>query len=45
MIAIDAKTGRELWKTEPAGDPKDGYAFTVRAARREGQSDRRNRRR
>jgi alcohol dehydrogenase (cytochrome c) len=29
MIAIDAKTGRELWKTEPAGDPKDGYAFTV----------------
>jgi alcohol dehydrogenase (cytochrome c) len=29
MIAIDAKTGRELWKTEPAGDPKEGYAFTV----------------
>jgi len=29
MIAIDAKTGRELWKTEPAGAPKDGYAFTV----------------
>jgi len=28
MIAIDAKTGRELWKTEPAGDPKQGYAFT-----------------
>ena len=29
MIAIDAKTGRELWRTEPAGDPKEGYAFTV----------------
>ncbi|HKH73626.1 MAG TPA: PQQ-binding-like beta-propeller repeat protein, partial [Vicinamibacterales bacterium] len=29
MIAIDARTGRELWKTEPAGDPKEGYAFTV----------------
>jgi alcohol dehydrogenase (cytochrome c) len=29
MIAIDAKTGKELWKTEPAGNPKDGYAFTV----------------
>ena len=29
LIAIDAKTGRELWKTEPAGAPKDGYAFTV----------------
>ena len=28
MIAIDAKTGRELWKTEPAGDPRQGYAFT-----------------
>ena len=29
MIAIDARTGRELWKTVPAGDPKHGYAFTV----------------
>jgi alcohol dehydrogenase (cytochrome c) len=29
MIAIDARTGKELWKTEPAGNPKDGYAFTV----------------
>ena len=28
MIALDAKTGRELWKTEPAADPKQGYAFT-----------------
>jgi len=28
IIAIDAKTGREIWKTEPAGDPKEGYAFT-----------------
>ena len=28
VIAIDAKTGRELWKTEPVGDPKQGYAFT-----------------
>src|SRR4029077_1193428 len=28
MIAIDAKTGRELWKSEPAADPKQGYAFT-----------------
>jgi alcohol dehydrogenase (cytochrome c) len=28
MIAIDARTGKELWKTEPAGDPKQGYAFT-----------------
>lgn len=28
MIAIDAKTGKEVWKTEPAGDPKQGYAFT-----------------
>src|SRR5438128_1796626 len=27
MIAIDAKTGRELWNT-PAADPKQGYAFT-----------------
>ncbi len=27
MIAIDAKTGKELWNT-PAADPKDGYAFT-----------------
>ena len=25
---IDARNGRELWKTEPAGDPKQGYAFT-----------------
>jgi alcohol dehydrogenase (cytochrome c) len=29
MIAIDARTGKELWKTEPADNPKDGYAFTV----------------
>jgi alcohol dehydrogenase (cytochrome c) len=29
MIAIDARTGKELWKTEPAGNPKEGYAFTV----------------
>ena len=28
MIAIDARTGRELWKTEPVGEPKHGYAFT-----------------
>ena len=28
IIAIDARNGRELWKTEPAGDPKQGYAFT-----------------
>jgi alcohol dehydrogenase (cytochrome c) len=28
MIAIDARTGRELWKTEPVGEPKQGYAFT-----------------
>ncbi len=28
IIAIDARTGREIWKTEPAGDPKQGYAFT-----------------
>jgi alcohol dehydrogenase (cytochrome c) len=28
IIAIDARTGRELWKTPPAGDPKQGYAFT-----------------
>src|SRR6516225_9964132 len=27
MIAIDAKTGKELWNTE-AADPKQGYAFT-----------------
>ncbi len=27
MIAIDAKTGKELWNT-PAADPKEGYAFT-----------------
>ena len=27
MIAIDATTGKELWKT-PAGDPKQGQAFT-----------------
>jgi alcohol dehydrogenase (cytochrome c) len=27
MIAIDAKTGKELWNTEVA-DPKQGYAFT-----------------
>jgi alcohol dehydrogenase (cytochrome c) len=27
MIAIDAKTGKELWNT-PAADPKQGYAFT-----------------
>jgi alcohol dehydrogenase (cytochrome c) len=27
MIAIDAKTGKELWNTQ-AADPKDGYAFT-----------------
>jgi alcohol dehydrogenase (cytochrome c) len=27
MIAIDAKTGKELWKTV-AADPKQGYAFT-----------------
>ena len=28
MIAIDARTGDEVWKTEPAGDPALGYAFT-----------------
>src|SRR5262245_21888423 len=28
MIAIDAKTGRELWKTV-AGDPKEGQSFTT----------------
>jgi alcohol dehydrogenase (cytochrome c) len=28
MIAIDARTGKELWRTPPAGDPKQGYAFT-----------------
>ena len=28
MIAIDARTGKEIWKTAPAGDPKQGYAFT-----------------
>jgi alcohol dehydrogenase (cytochrome c) len=28
IIAIDARTGRELWKTPPAGEPKQGYAFT-----------------
>ena len=28
MIALDAKTGRELWKTV-AGDPKKGESFTV----------------
>jgi alcohol dehydrogenase (cytochrome c) len=27
MIAIDAKTGKEIWNTE-AADPKQGYAFT-----------------
>src|SRR5215813_10291861 len=27
MIAIDAKTGKELWNTD-AADPKQGYAFT-----------------
>src|SRR5580692_9885208 len=27
MISIDAKTGKELWKTV-AADPKQGYAFT-----------------
>jgi alcohol dehydrogenase (cytochrome c) len=27
MIAIDAKTGKELWNTE-AADPKQGHAFT-----------------
>jgi alcohol dehydrogenase (cytochrome c) len=27
MIAIDARTGKELWNTK-AGDPKDGMAFT-----------------
>jgi alcohol dehydrogenase (cytochrome c) len=27
MIAIDAKTGKEIWNT-PAADPKQGYAFT-----------------
>ena len=26
--ASDGSTGRELWKSEPAGDPKQGYAFT-----------------
>ena len=25
IIAIDARTGTELWKTDPAGDPKQGY--------------------
>ena len=28
IIAIDARTGKERWKTPPAGDPKQGYAFT-----------------
>jgi alcohol dehydrogenase (cytochrome c) len=28
IIAIDAKTGKEVWKTESAGDPKQAYAFT-----------------
>jgi alcohol dehydrogenase (cytochrome c) len=28
MIAIDAKTGREIWKTV-AGDPKQGQSFTT----------------
>jgi alcohol dehydrogenase (cytochrome c) len=28
MIAIDARTGKELWRTPPAGDPRQGYAFT-----------------
>ena len=28
MIAINAKTGKELWNAE-AADPKQGYAFTV----------------
>jgi len=28
IIAIDARTGKEIWKTPPAGDPKQGYAFT-----------------
>jgi len=28
MIAIDAKTGKELWKTV-AGDPKQGQSFTT----------------
>jgi alcohol dehydrogenase (cytochrome c) len=27
LIAIDARTGKELWKTQGA-DPKQGYAFT-----------------
>ena len=27
MIAIDAKTGKEVWKTQ-AADPKQGYAMT-----------------
>ena len=29
IIAIDARNGKELWKTEPAGEAKQGYAFTV----------------
>jgi alcohol dehydrogenase (cytochrome c) len=28
MIAIDARSGQEIWKTAPAGDPRQGYAFT-----------------
>jgi len=28
IIAIDARTGKEIWRTEPAQDYKQGYAFT-----------------
>ncbi len=28
IVALDARNGNELWKTEPAGEPALGYAFT-----------------
>jgi alcohol dehydrogenase (cytochrome c) len=41
VVAVDAKSGRELWKTEDVRITRrpGGYAATGRAARREGQSD------
>ena len=44
LVALEMKTGKVIWDVEIA-DYKLGYASTRRAARRQGQADRRHRRR
>ena len=44
VIALDSKTGKELWRTKSA-DPKDGFSMTVAPAGRQRRGHRRRRRR